>query len=805
MFAGDMDGDGKSDMTILNQSTTTMSVLLNNPLSPITGATQVCAGGTTLSTITLSDATAGGFWSSSNTAFATVGSTTGVVTGVSAGVVTITYYGTAQSGPVTGNYTTYTVTVNALPTPTFTSSPGATTCEGSSVTYTTQSGQTNYVWSVPGTAGTDYVITAGGIGTSSNTVTLQWFTSGAKTVTVNYTSPSGCTNATGASNTTTIQMAPTVASLTPALGFPSSSVAIAGTDFNTTPANNIVYFGTTRATVTSATTTLLNVTVPTEAAYAFVSVNNNGCSLQAASSNQYLPYYNNAAFVPNTVNFDPVSVISVGAGTNPGSVSVGDLDGDGKSDLVVTNFNAGTVYVYKNSSTSGSLTAGSFTLMTTLSGFNTPSSVATGDLDGDGKLDIAFVDRATVVYVAKNTSSGVGSFSFSGAVSFGTGPNDWDVKIADMDKDGKPDLIVSNFNSNNISVLRNTWVGSLGGSSFAPQQSFATGAGPFNIAVGDIDLDGFPDVVVPNRSTNTISVLKNTSHAGTISLAAQVTFPAVAGVFAVAVGDVDGDGKLDVLSGNASGANTVSVFRNNTTTVGVLNSSSLFPKVDFATGATPTTLGLGDIDGDGKPDVLVPNLGSSTVSVLRNTSTSGGVSFGANVEFKTSSGSAPIWVAVDDMDGDGKADVVVADEITSVALLHNDPLSPIAGLSTVCGGGLTGTTITLTDATPNGVWTSSNPAVATVGSLTGIVTGLSGGVVTITYSGTSGIGNLGNYTTKTITVNPIVVAPTNSSVVCVGGLVNFTSGVTAAGILTYAWSGPAGYSSALPNPGISFI
>ncbi|MCW5920772.1 MAG: Ig-like domain-containing protein [Saprospiraceae bacterium] len=108
---------------------------------------------------------------------------------------------TLCTATMTGNAV---VTVNPLPTPTFTAEPGANTCLNTDVTYTTQSGQSNYVWNVPGTAGVDYNITSGGIGGTDHTVTLQWLTTGGKTVTVNYEDANGCSGASPASNTTTV-------------------------------------------------------------------------------------------------------------------------------------------------------------------------------------------------------------------------------------------------------------------------------------------------------------------------------------------------------------------------------------------------------------------------------------------------------------------------------------------------------------------------------------------------------------------------------------------------------------------------
>src|SRR5450759_546908 len=102
-----------------------------------------------------------------------------------------------------------TITVNPLPTPTFTVQPGATACSATDVIYTTQPGQTNYVWSFTGSLGTDYSITSGGAGTN-NTVTLKWLTAGSKTVTINYKNAGGCTATIAtASTATNVTLLPT--------------------------------------------------------------------------------------------------------------------------------------------------------------------------------------------------------------------------------------------------------------------------------------------------------------------------------------------------------------------------------------------------------------------------------------------------------------------------------------------------------------------------------------------------------------------------------------------------------------------
>jgi hypothetical protein len=94
--------------------------------------------------------------------------------------------------------------VNALPVPSFTAQASTNTCISTDVTYTTQGGQRNYVWTVPGTLGTDYSITSGGLTSTDNTVTLQWLTSGSKIVAINYTNNSGCSSVIATNSTATL-------------------------------------------------------------------------------------------------------------------------------------------------------------------------------------------------------------------------------------------------------------------------------------------------------------------------------------------------------------------------------------------------------------------------------------------------------------------------------------------------------------------------------------------------------------------------------------------------------------------------
>ena len=225
--------------------------------------------------------------------------------------------------------------------------------------------------------------------------------------------------------------APKITSFTPTNGTVGTSVTITGTSFNTTPAGNIVFFGATRATVTAATATSLTVTVPTSGTYGAITVLNTGTSL-AAYSTQFF----NPTFSPNKGSIttaDYTAKVDFTTGPAPYLVAIGDLDGDGKPDLAVANSYSNTVSIFRNTSTSGSIAAGSFGAKVDFATGTQPYSVTIGDLDGDGKPDLAVANyssftlsvlrNADIVvlpvtllrYEAKLTSTGTAQLNWSTA------------------------------------------------------------------------------------------------------------------------------------------------------------------------------------------------------------------------------------------------------------------------------------------------------------------------------------------------------------------------------------------------------
>lgn len=185
---------------------------------------------------------------------------------------TTTYYAACSSNPTCRTATTF--VINPRPTVTFTAQPGATACTFNDVTYTTQAGQSNYVWSVPGVLGVDYSIVSGGLDTSSNTVTLQWLTTGVKTVTINYNNASGCPATLATSSTATtvaasgISTTATPSSATICANVPQILTATSGS------ANFFTWTTTTGALFTNAACTIPYVALTNSATVYFKGIAN---------------------------------------------------------------------------------------------------------------------------------------------------------------------------------------------------------------------------------------------------------------------------------------------------------------------------------------------------------------------------------------------------------------------------------------------------------------------------------------------------------------------------------------------------
>ena len=612
---------------------------------------------------------------------------------------------------------------------------------------------------------------------------------------------------------------------------PGTSITIAGANFNATPSLNTVTFGGVETRPTAGSTTSLTVTVPYGAMNSNVSVLDDSSRLVVYDKLAFTPLFDNVGFNPGTLlnfrsNFNiqlPNGTGALGPIYKPYDITSADLDGDGKPDLIVagSGADAGGLYhvrVYRNITPAGYLDTPSFAPVQLFQVGAYPVNVKAADLDGDGKLELIVACTGSAVSILKNTSTG-GTISFAAKVDKVAGAGPMELAIADFDGDGRPDIGVtsSGFVPLNIpstfTVIQNkTYVGqAFNTSSFVSDTIFtfqpgASGDFPISICAGDFNHDGLIDVAFSNKYKRKITIFQNRSvghNSFIFDTAGRVDFSVAQGSSGypnqIKTADIDGDGKLDLLVANsdsdltAAGTyNALSVLHN-TSTGGTITSSCFAAKVDFTTGLGPVALSIGDLDGDGKKDVITSNVDSSSLSILKNTSTSGTISFASRSDsfihnpYVIPADGGPIGSVIVDLDSNQVPDIaVVSREGNVLSIFKHFPIPDTNTITTATGGDSVCINATLGMVSAivhpgheSEYWKVTNTGIATIDSATGVVTGVAAGTDTVKLAVISLRDTV--WLTHVIKVKPLPNPGTISgtSAVCVGDSIVLTPSVGA--------------------------
>lgn len=302
---------------------------------------------------------------------------------------------------------------------------------------------------------------------------------------------------------------------------------------------------------------------------------------------------------------------------SPQDVVAKDMDGDGKADLVVANYvNPGFVSILRNTSTVGVIDATSFAAKVDFGVEANPSAVAVGDIDGDGKPDVVAATNYSISILRNISTSG--TISMQPALNKYTGFGFIDVQLGDADGDGKLDIIAICMHDSTFSVFRN--ISTIGTIAFEPRVEYATPDSPYGVNIADIDGDGKNDVLVASAGANYFSVFRNVSTGGSFTPASflpRANFAVGSGRFSIIAEDLDADGKKEVIVGRQNLG--ISVYKNNS----IAGSSIAFQtEVNYSYPFAGSTFGLTafDYDNDGDADLAGTNYDNNNgrFSVLRN-------------------------------------------------------------------------------------------------------------------------------------------------------------------------------------------
>jgi FG-GAP-like repeat len=348
----------------------------------------------------------------------------------------------------------------------------------------------------------------------------------------------------------------------------------------------------------------------------------------------------------------------------PQGIAVGDVNGDGKHDLVGVGSNTDLRVQEGAVSVSLNRGRGNFGAARTYRIGYDSNAVTIGDLSGDGKPDLATANGDDVSVLINR-----GGGRFAKSVEYAA-QQPWDIASADVNGDGRADLVTANTKAsvNSISVYMNRGAGS-----FSPRVDYRTARQPRSVAIADLNGDGSPDVATASL-TNTVSVFLNSGEG---SFAKRTDYPASQHPRSIAIGDMNGDRNPDLVTANTPGfgarrSDSVSVFLNR-------GAGSFRPRRDYRargqSGFGP--IAIGDLNGDGRRDVAVGQDLGDRASAPRRIAVlvgRGDGSFTRRIDLSTGRSGGDAWaprgIAIGRLNGDGKLDLVQG-KSADVAVLAN--------------------------------------------------------------------------------------------------------------------------------------
>lgn len=345
--------------------------------------------------------------------------------------------------------------------------------------------------------------------------------------------------------------------------------------------------------------------------------------------------------------FTPAPGFPLDIGSSPNDIAVADWNKDGKLDIVTCN--EGDTVTVLMSNGRGGFTPAPGSPINVAAHF-----IATGDVNNDGNPDLALTHHDSFGVVVL-LGAGDGRFAPAPGSPFaahqGTKAHNHGLALSDVNSDGRLDITTSNQDDNSVSVLLGN---GRGGFTPAAGSPFAVGRAPYPHAVGDVNGDGRLDIVTPNVGSNNVTVLLGDGRGG-FAPAASSPYAVATRPYYVAIGDVSGDAKPDLIT-------THDDINLMTTLLGDGRGGfTASPASPFDLGRRAFKLVAADVNGDARADLVIGTEGHDSVAVLLSDGR-GGYTPASGSPY--AAGRSP-RVAVGDVNGDGRPDIITANSGSS--------------------------------------------------------------------------------------------------------------------------------------------